>query len=228
MKRLGKIVLHIPAREGSKRVPRKNMRLMNGHPMISYTINATIEANVTPYMYVNTDSQEIIDYVQTAYEAMKIYKRDAFLASDQATSEDFNQDIIKKLQPDTLMMINPVCPLIEPKDITDALTAYKESDCDTLITSTSTQMQTFCEEKPVNIRIDEKLAATQNNPRIYILNWAITIWDAKKFTKRMEKFGYASLGEKRLLFDIEPQKAVKVSEEKDFIFAELLLKNLKT
>lgn len=223
MKDLGKIVLHIPAREGSKRVPRKNMREMNSKPMICYTIEAAQNANITNDMYVNTDSEEIIEYVQSNYNHFKIYKRDKELADDNASSEDFNYDIIKKLNPDTLIMINPVCPLIEADDIKNALEAYKRSDCDTLITTTSTQMQTFCEDEPVNINTNEQLAPSQENKRVYTLNWAITIWDAKEFTKRMEIDGYASLGTKRLFFDIEISKSTKVSEEKDFLHIEKLL-----
>lgn len=224
MKDLGKIVLHIPAREGSKRVPRKNMREMNGKPMISYVIEASSNANITENMYVNTDSQEIIKYVEKKYSDFKTYKRDEKLANDQASSDQFNLDVINKFDPDTLIMINPVCPLITADDIKNAVEAYKKSDCDTLITSESTQMQTFCDGKPVNIKLNEQLAPSQDNGRITILNWAITIWEVSSFKKRMSEQGFAVLGEKREFFDIEPIKATKVSEEKDFLFAEQLLK----
>ena len=140
MKELGKIVLHIPAREGSKRVPRKNMRPMNGKPMISYTVEAALKANITPHNYVNTDSKEICDYIRSNYTGFGIYERDPALANDQASSDQFNLDIIERLEPDTLVMVNPVCPLIEAKDIVNALNAYAEGDWDTLITSESTQM----------------------------------------------------------------------------------------
>lgn len=223
MKDLGKIVLHIPAREGSKRVPKKNMRLMNNKPMISYTIEASISANISSELYVNTDSEEIINYVKNNYSQFKIYKRNPYLASDKVQSDEFNYDIIKSLNPDTLIMINPVCPLITKEDIINALDCYRNNNCDTLITSSSTQMQTFCDGTPVNICLNEPLAPSQNNKTIQILNWAITIWDAKSFSKRMEALGYASLGENRYLYDIEPMKSIKVSEEKDFIFAEKLL-----
>lgn len=225
MKDLGKIVLHIPAREGSKRVPRKNMRLMNGKPMISYTIEASLKSNITEHMYVNTDSTEIIDFVNTTYKDAKIFKRNRLLASDTASSEDFNLDIINKLFADTLIMINPVCPLICPSDITKALDIYRKNDCDTLITSSSTQMQTFCGGSPINININEALAPSQENKKVTILNWAITIWDTKEFKKRIKKLGYAALGENRLLMDIELIKATKVSEEKDFIFAENIMRS---
>jgi CMP-N-acetylneuraminic acid synthetase len=224
MKDLGKIVLHIPAREGSKRVPKKNIRLMNNKPMISYTIDTSIKADITKEMYVNTDDEKLINYVLKEYPDFKIYKRDKKLANDKASSEDFNYDFMKELDADTLIMINPVCPLITKEDIVNAFNYYKNYDCDTLITSSSTQMQTFCNGNPVNINVNEQLAPSQDNKTIQILNWAITIWDAKKFMKRIETKGYASLGENRILFDIDPLHAIKVSEEKDFLLAEKLLK----
>lgn len=224
MKDLGKIVLHIPAREGSKRVPGKNLRLMCGKPMISYSTEAAIDSKITKHIFVNTDSKGIMDYIQGNYPAVGIYKRDEDLANDQASSDQFNFDIINKLKPDTLIMINPVCPLIEAIDIINALEIYKNNNCDTLISSTSTKMQTFCEGSPININVDESLAPSQINKLITTLNWAITIWDAKPFIERMNKNGYAVLGNNRLFFDIDIIKSVKVSEETDFVFAEKMLK----
>ena len=224
MKDLGKIVLHIPAREGSKRVHKKNLRNMNGKPMISYVIEALLQADITENCYVNTDSDGIIKYVKTKYPEMRIYLRDKELCNDNAQSDHFNADIINKLQPNTLIMINPVCPLIESEDIVNALNAYKNSDCDTLISSCSTRMQTFCDGEPVNIDIKNALAPSQDNPLITTLNWAITIWEAKSFTNRMDKNGYAVWGNKISFYDIDEIKSIKVSEEKDFLIAEKLLK----
>ncbi len=225
MKNLGKIVLHIPAREGSKRVPRKNLRLMNGKPMISYTVEASIQANITPNLYVNTDSAEIAEYIKKNFPLFNIYNRDKELANDKASSDQFNLDIIEKLKPDTLIMINPVCPLIESYDIKKALDYFASSDCDTLISSNSTHMQTFCEGTPININVNEQLVPSQENRLITILNWAITIWDTHSFISRMKNNGFAVLGGKRRFYEIDPLKSVKVSEEKDFKFAEMILIN---
>ena len=158
------------------------------------------------------------------YPEFKIYKRNKELSSDLASSDQFNYDIIQRLQPDTLIMINPVCPLVEGSDIRKALKAYQENNYDTLISSTSTQMQTFCDGEPVNINIHEPLAPSQSNRKVTTLNWAITIWDAKAYRSRMEEQGFAVLGGSLLFFDLEPIKSIKVSEEKDFLFAENLLK----
>ncbi len=224
MKDLGNIVLHIPAREGSKRVPRKNIRIMAGQPMISYVINASIDSNVTSNVYVNTDASEIIEYVESNFDKASTYKREKDLANDTASSDQFNMDIINALTPDTLIMINPVCPLIEASDISEAVEAFKESTCDTLITCSTTQMQTFCDGEPINIRVDEQLAPSQDNKLVQILNWAITIWDAKAFKNRFDQLGYAVLGSKRLLYPIDHLKSFKVSEEKDFKVCEAIIK----
>ena len=225
MRNLGKVILHIPAREGSKRVPRKNIRLMAGSPMISYVIKAALESGIADHVYVNTDAVEIIEYVNKEHDRVNIYKREEQLASDTASSDQFNMDIINSLQPDTLVMINPVCPLIESSDIADAMAAYRISDCDTLITCSTTQMQTFCNGNPINIKVDEQLAPSQDNDLVQVLNWAITIWDVKKFKERFDKLGYAVLGENRLLYSIDHLKSFKVSEEKDFQVCEALITN---
>ena len=225
MKKIGKVVLHIPAREGSKRVPKKNLRKMNGSPMISYVIKESLESKITKEVYVNTDCSEIISYVEKNFSKCKVYKRPAKLATDNSSSEDFNLDIINSLNVDTLIMINPVCPLIKSSDIIDAFKKYKESDCDTLISCSSTKMQTFCEDNPVNINLNEQLAPSQKNQTVKTLNWAITIWDCKSFRKRIKSLGYAVLGDNRLLYELDFIKSIKVSYEDDFILAEKILKN---
>ena len=225
MKKIGKVVLHIPARGGSKRVPKKNLREMNGAPMISYVIKESLESKITKEVYVNTDSSEIISYVEKNFSKCKVYKRPAKLATDNSSSEDFNLDIMNNLGADTLVMINPVCPLIKSSDINNAFKKYKESDCDTLISCSSTKMQTFCEDNPVNINLNEQLAPSQKNQTVKTLNWAITIWDCKSFRKRIKSLGYAVLGDNRLLYELDFIKSIKVSYEDDFILAEKILKN---
>lgn len=217
-----KIIAHIPARGGSKRVPRKNLREINGKPMIAYIIEAARNVDGIDELYVNTDDDDILSIGQK-YGALP-YKRDVNLANDTATSDEFNFDIIQKLKPDVLVMLNPVCPLITTEDISLAIKEFQKQGCDTLITSSKTKMQVFVEDEPVNISTAEMLRPTQENPEVHTLNWAITIWDASKFSKRFKEVGYASLGENRFLYHIDQYKAVKVSYEEDFDLVSRLLK----
>ena len=143
------------------------------------------------------------------------------------TSDEFNMDIINSLRPDTLVMINPVCPLIDSSDITNSIDAYRQSEADTLITSNTTQMQIFYKNNPINIDINSALSPSQNNEPVYICNWAITIWDAHKFKERYIKKGYAVFGENRILYPIETFKSIKISTENDFNLVENILEAQK-
>lgn len=222
MKNLGKLIAHIPARAGSKRVRSKNLRILAGKPMIAYAIEAAKSAPELDTIYVNTDSQDLMILARELQ--VEVYERDPSLASDTASGDDFTIDIIEKLQPDTLVMISPVCPLVTASDISAALRAYRESDADTLITCSKTQMQTFCGEQPINIRLGEPLAPSQENDVVLTCNWAVTIWDAQVFRKNYRDYRGGYLGTNRLLFPIDPLHAVKVSYEEDFRLVEALLK----
>ncbi|QVL50109.1 MAG: hypothetical protein KFB96_06495 [Thiocapsa sp.] len=223
MKNLGKIVGHIPARAGSKRVPAKNLRLIDNAPLLSYAVNAALASCRLNEVVVNTDGLEISKLAKSL--GAKVFMRDAQYATDSASGDDFNHDFISKWYVDTLVMINPVCPLINTSDIDAALDAYAQDDtADTLITVQSTQMQVFFEAEPVNITLGGHLAPTQQNRHVDILNWAVTIWDAKAYQNRYQTGGDAYIGRQRLLFSIEPLHAIKISTEEDFRLAEAVLK----
>ncbi len=223
MRNTGKLLCMIPARAGSKRVPAKNLRMLCGKPMIAYAVETAKASGCFQDIYVNTDS-EVLMALAEQY-GVKAYRRDAWLASDEAQGDDFTADFMEKMQPDTLVMISPVCPLVTPEDVQKALKAYAESDGDTLITCEQTQMQVFSQGRGVNIDDQAALQASQKNPPVQILNWAVAIWDTATFlaTYRAERRGY--LGTNRLLFPIDPLHAVKVSHEGDFRRAEQLMRS---
>ena len=75
----------IPARQGSKRVPGKNVRVLQGHPTLAYTIRAAIESGVFESVIVSTDAEEIAD-VARHYGADVPFLRPAAYAGD--TSPD--------------------------------------------------------------------------------------------------------------------------------------------
>jgi CMP-N,N'-diacetyllegionaminic acid synthase len=221
MKELGKLICHIPARNGSKRVPLKNMRYIGDKPLIAYAIECAMGVGIFDDIYVNTDSEKLCQLAKAC--GVKSYRRSDWLASDEAKGDDFTADFMENVQSDTLLMINPVCPLISPEDVLAAISAYRESDCDTLISCEQTQMQVFYDGKGVNINADAALEPTQNNPSVMILNWAITIWDTEIFIRTYHKSKKGYLGTKRLFFPIDPIKAIKISHEEDFQIAEQLI-----
>jgi len=207
------IIAHIPAREGSKRLKKKNLKLINKKPLIYYSI-ANLQKSKIKNFFVNTDSKEIAAICKK-YKS-KIYIREKVLANDYSTSDEFNYDFIKRNPSDICVMINPICPLITYVDINNALDKFLKSDYDTLISVEEVTMQTFYGKNPINIKIDQKLQPSQNNRKLYVCNWAIAIWDSKKFIKRYEKNGYAVWGKNRDFFILPKYKSVKISTLDDF------------
>ncbi len=219
-----RLVIHIPARKGSKRVPRKNFRDLCGKPMIEYSIMSAIKANITDEIYINTDDVELADLMVSKHPELKFFNRDTSLTGDKSSSDDFNFDFINSTNPDVLMMINPVCPLVNEKMIVDTYKYFVNNDYDTVISASKSQMQFFCKDQPININLDEKLAPSQENSPVYELNWAITIWECKTFVNNMKSKGFAVLGTKLGIFEIDKFAGLKVSNENDFLAIEALIK----
>jgi CMP-N-acetylneuraminic acid synthetase len=189
--------------------------------MIQYAIEVALRADGIDEVYVNTDDEEMASVGSDL--GAKVYMRDPILASDSASSDDFNSDIISKLKPKTLLMISPTCPLLTDDDLVGALAAYNASEADTLITCSETQMQVFCEGKPVNVSTNAQLAPSQENLRVQTLNWAVTIWDGAKFQARMQTQGHAVWGHHRIFHPIPALNAVKVSTPQDFELVSALM-----
>lgn len=221
--REGKITVQIPARGGSKRIPNKNIRAMNGQPMISYAILAALGSSLVDRVVVNTDSENIADVARDF--GAEVYLRPGELASDTATGDDFTFNFMRAENPQILAMVNPVCPLISSHEIDAALSIFLSNPhADTLISCSETQMQAAVEGRFVNIDPEKELAPSQENPRVQILNWAVAAWDVTAFLERYAAGKGAYIGQKRILHAIDYFSGVKVSVEEDFLFAESLLR----
>ena len=172
MKDARELICQIPARAGSKRVIAKNLRYLGDRPLLAYAIACAKNSGVCARVVVNTDGDDLARLAEVC--GAEVYRRPAELASDSAAGDDFNADFLQKNGVRTCLMVSPVCPLIAPDDLRAAVQAYRESACDTLISCHETQLQTFCEGRPVTIDLRGPLAPTQLNPKVQILNWAVT------------------------------------------------------
>ena len=217
-----KLVAHIPARAGSKRVKSKNLRMLCGKPMIAYAIECAKACSEIDEIFVNTDCLKIAALAEEY--GVKVFQRDPALASDTASGDDFTVDIMDRLNLDTLMMISPVCPLITPQDVSSAIAAYRANgDADALITCEDTHMQVAMGGRFVNIDPVGPLKPSQDNPKVQTCNWAVTIWNAATFRKNYAAFKGGYCGTNRILYPIDPLRSVKVSYEEDFKMVEALL-----
>ena len=114
----------IPARGGSKRIPKKNIRNFYGKPMISYAINAALEANIFQKVIVSTDSEEVRD-IAIKFGAEAPFIRPAELADDftptaPVVAHAINQCEGLKYDFEYVCCIYPSVPLLRPIDIIES------------------------------------------------------------------------------------------------------------
>jgi len=109
----------IPARGGSKRVPRKNILPLNGVPLISYTIRAAKAANVFNDIIVSSDDKEIRDIA--LQEGVKVDDRPEFMAGDRVTKVEVVKEYIERTDArdryDYVAALLPTCPFRTADDV---------------------------------------------------------------------------------------------------------------
>lgn len=130
----------INARSGSKGVPGKNIKLLNGKPLIAYSIDVAIKSHLIERVIVSTDAQEIAD-VAKAHGAEVPFLRPPELATDSAKQIDAMVHAITLLEQagahyDYICVLQPTCPLRSIADVNGALQLLIESKADSVITIT--------------------------------------------------------------------------------------------
>ena len=131
----------IPARGGSKRIPRKNIKLFGGKPMIAWSIEAALRSGRFDQVVVSTDDAEIAD-VARAYGATVPFVRPADLSNDHAGTIPVIQHAIDWFvqhgqTPDTVCCIYATAPFVQHEDIQRGLDSLLLHDCDYAFAVTS-------------------------------------------------------------------------------------------
>ena len=121
-----KSVTLIPARGGSKGIPKKNIIDVNGKPLLAYAIEASLESGVSE-TWVSTENDEIAE-VAKSYGA-KVIKRPDTLSTDTATSESALLHFSREYNNfDVLVFLQATCPFVNKEDINNALILMKKYD----------------------------------------------------------------------------------------------------
>ncbi len=122
----------IPARGGSKRIPRKNVKLFLGKPMLVYSIESAQQTGLFEEIMVSTDDEEIAE-VARQYGANVPFKRSAETSSDFATTADVLKEVLAKYKElgrefDNFCCFYATAPLVQSKDVVSAFELLQQSD----------------------------------------------------------------------------------------------------
>ena len=132
------IVAIVPARGGSKIIPRKNIRLLNGKPLIYYTIKEAQNSKYIHRVLVSTEDREIAE-IAKGYGA-EVVPRPVELAQDDTPSVLVYQQVIKHLEQVEefstnviVVLLQPTSPLRKAEDIDGAIEKLLHTDYDSIM-----------------------------------------------------------------------------------------------
>ncbi|MDR2354179.1 MAG: acylneuraminate cytidylyltransferase family protein [Deltaproteobacteria bacterium] len=122
----------IPARGGSKGIPRKNIKLIAGHPLIAWTIKDAFASTLLDSFVVSTEDLEIME-VSKSYGA-KILERPPQLALDDVLSRDVVAHAVRVLEADTAVLLQCTSPVRREGLIDKVIRAFQEENYDSMST----------------------------------------------------------------------------------------------
>ena len=133
-----KVLAIIPARGGSKGIPKKNIIELNGKPLIQYTLDMAKGSKYIDKIFLSSDDDEIIEVVNSLGVSSN-YKRPRVLADDNAKTVDVVIDSLEWLEenedyiPDVILILQPTSPLRLSKDINEAIIQFSKSSKECLV-----------------------------------------------------------------------------------------------
>jgi len=219
-----KIVAMIPARLGSQRIPKKNLRLLGDKVLTQWVGTSCKEAGIFDEIYINSES-DIFQKIASDI-GISFYKRDEKLASNDATNDEFGLDFINNVECDILVQVNPTSPFTTVEDIKGVVEMFLEGDYKTVHTVKDEQIEGLYEGKALNFDPQKPMPPSQELTPIKIFTSSIMAWDTIKFRENMEKFNCAVYGGDGKIgyYTIKGAGMIDIDNEKDFYLAEAVLK----
>lgn len=226
---MNKVIGIIPARSGSKGLKNKNIKLLNGKPLIAYTIEAAIKSKVFDKIFVSTDSQVYAE-IAKEYGAEAPFLRPAHLSGDEVATNDVVIELLERLKIQGLvfeyfMILQPTSPLRTSEDIKNAIKLMKEKDANAVVSLCEVDHSPlYTGQVPEDLRIDGFIKSDisyrrQQLPKYYRLNGAIYLAKVDYFHEYRNLYQ-----EKCYAYLMEKKRSLDIDDELDFLAAVTILK----
>lgn len=230
---MSKIIAIIPAREGSLRVPNKNIRKLNGHPVISYTIQTAINSMIFDEIIVASNSDLICD-IGEYYGASKTIKR----RDDDATSTSLDIEWLENLEragelrSEFFAILRPTSPLRSEDLIKRSLDIFNNSDADSLRTISKVKehpgkMWRLGVGGQIHSYLDQKIGQHnthamqyQSLEELYVQTSVLEIAKTSNIKNTRSREGRFILG-----FITSGTDSHSIDSEEDFNYLEFIVKN---
>lgn len=231
-----KILGVIPARGGSRTVPRKNLQRIAGRPLIAYAIGAALKSKLLDRVIVSTEDEEIAK-VARKYGAEVPFMRPKELARDNVSLIPVIQHAMRYLEnvgwkADVIVSIQPTSPLIEATDIDLAIDKLVKTGCDSVVSVCRIVHGHPYRALKLNgdrvvpfVKKGQRYLQKQDLPPFYIFNGALFV-RRRKVLEKWSGHDFA-LGKDVRAIVMDEMKSINIDTPLDLMVAKAVIKSRK-
>ena len=207
----------IPARGGSKGIPRKNLAPLAGKPLLAWTVDAARAAGELTRVVVSTDDDEI-----AAAAGVEVLRRPPELAQDDAPMLDVVRHAARELSPDVVVLLQPTSPLRRAEHVDACVRLLLESGADAVLSVVEVP-HAFRPDSLMDV-VDGRLVARgtagtrQEKPLVYARNGPAVL------ARRADRLGEGLYAGDVRPFVMDARDSLDVDDPYDLELAELLLR----
>lgn len=218
-----KIIAMIPARYGSKRIKKKNLRLIDGQPLISYIVDTVLFTEKFDEIYINSE-HDVFEQIANE-KGVKFYKRPEQFSTDQSTNDEFGLDFVENTNGDILIQILPTSPFITHEDISRFVDKMVGDNLDSLISVQKHQIASLYKREPINFSLLKPNPPSQTMEPVFSYTTALMAWTYDSFKENMEKHNSAYHGGsgKTDYFVLSGLSTIDIDDEDDWQLAEAIM-----
>lgn len=216
-----RVVALVPMRHHSERVPGKNYRSFAGKPLYHHIINSLLSCPLIDRVVVDTDSPIIMEDISEHFPQVQVIERPKHLRADTISMNEVLLNEVKLVEADFYLQTHSTNPLLRSETISKAIDAFLNNYpmYDSLFSVTKVRTRLWDSlARPINHN-PAILLRTQDLPPVYEENSCMYI-----FTRNTLEYRHNRIGERPLMFEIDPIEAWDIDEELDFHIAEILYK----
>ncbi|RAV99750.1 acylneuraminate cytidylyltransferase family protein [Pseudochryseolinea flava] len=218
----------IPARKGSKRVPGKNTKLLNGVPLLTYALKACEESEFLTTIVVSSDDDDVLPML--ASTRAKFLKRPDMLATDYSPAIDYVHHVLQSFSDesfDVIVIVQATTPFVRSNDIDSTIELLaNDSTADSAVSVMKIE-QLYHPMKLKTMRnnilypylTEEKgIVAAKDLPNVYVRNGGVYA------TRPAVIASNRIIGDTCLGFVMPSERSIDINEPIDFEFAEFIAK----
>lgn len=214
------LIAMIPARMGSQRLKQKNLRKINGVPLIAHAIRKAKAAGVFDEIWVNSEHPTFGDIA--AQEGVLFHHRPEALANNTATSEDFVYEFLLHHPCDYLIQVHSIAPLLSAEQTADFTRTMAKGEYDVMLSVVNEQIECAMNGKPLNFSVDAKTNSQDLTP-VQRITWSITGWNSKTYLEAYKSGRCATYAGRVGYFSIDRSGGIIIKTEEDLLLAQAFM-----